>query len=90
MGHPVQDVQNQGHLVGIEQDGEYGVGPVAAVGEEAQVGERLLGTARLPLELGQLVAELDQELIGTDYYFNFRNFQGTCIKACTHGFANRK
>ena len=50
------------YLVGIQQYGQNSVGPVAAVGEQAQVGEWLLRTASLPLELGQFVAELDQEL----------------------------
>ena len=58
----MESIRSSGYLVGIQQDGENGVGPVAAVGEKAQVRERLLRTASLPLELGQLVAELDQEL----------------------------
>lgn len=55
------------YLVGIQQDGQNGVCPVAAVGEKAQVRERLLRTASLPLEFGQLVAELDQELGETNF-----------------------
>ena len=55
------------YLVGIQQDGQNSVGPVAAVGEQAQVGEWLLRTASLPLELGQFVAELDQELGETNF-----------------------
>lgn len=38
------------------QDVEDGLRPVAPVGEQAEIGQRLLGRPRLALELGELVA----------------------------------
>ena len=46
----------------VPQDLEEHPRPVGAVGELAQVGERLLGAARHALHLRQLVAEGDQQL----------------------------
>ena len=48
-----------------QQDLQYGVGPVGSVAQQAQVGQRLLRASRLPLELGELVAELYEELAVT-------------------------
>lgn len=44
------------------QDVEDDPGPVAAIAELAQIGEGLLGGANALLQLGQLVAEGDEEL----------------------------
>ena len=41
---------------------EQHAGPVGAVGDEAQVGERALGRADLALDLAELVGEGDEEL----------------------------
>ena len=45
-----------------QQEFDNDLGPVGAVTEQAQVGERLLWTAELLLDLRQLVGELDEEL----------------------------
>ena len=43
----------------VNQNVQYGHRPVPPVAQQAQIGQRLLGRARLGLYLGQLVAELD-------------------------------
>ena len=48
--------------VEVDENVEHGHGPVAPVAQEAEIGEGLLGRARLGLDLGQLVAELDEHL----------------------------
>lgn len=44
------------------QDVDDGLGPVGAVAQQAQVAQRFLGAAELPLPLAQLVAEGDEQL----------------------------
>jgi hypothetical protein len=46
----------------INQNVEYGHGPVAPVAKQAQIGQRFFGCARFCFNFGQLVAELDEDL----------------------------
>ncbi len=49
-------------LFGLEQEVDDDLGPVGSIAEQAQIGERLLGTAELVLALGELVGEFDEKL----------------------------
>ena len=51
------------HVLGcVHEEVDDGLRPIRAVAQEAEVGERLLRAPELPLALGQLVRELDEEL----------------------------